>query len=275
MPSFAQTPTSPLLSPTATTTTSTMPPPTMTTEEVGEALASLATSSTPRPLLGIWKSQRPAFRVTPLTVRRDEAVGGPTLLEDDGTRVGRRLPLSSLCPTGTQASAAGQSAGNTPYPNAAILFESGDDEDDDIKCGRCENPIAYCHCSPTMLPHASMSTKKTTKKPKFPPRMFRQRKSAGGGTYQPRNGRRGRRERKSSDASQPDVRTWDPAARGALFPIPHSRRLRPQSRTELRPTPYPHYQRTRRRHSQVDQGSHGSEPRGMGVYVQRGSGLPR
>jgi hypothetical protein len=43
-----------------------MPPPTMTTEEVGEALALLATSSMPRPLLGIWRSQVPAFRVAPL-----------------------------------------------------------------------------------------------------------------------------------------------------------------------------------------------------------------
>jgi hypothetical protein len=85
-------------------------------------------------------------------VRRNEAVGGPTLLENDGTHVGRRLPLSSVCLAGAQASAAGESAGNTPYPNAAILFKSGDDKDDDIKCGRCENPVAYCHCSPTMLP---------------------------------------------------------------------------------------------------------------------------
>jgi hypothetical protein len=85
-------------------------------------------------------------------IRQDKAISGPTLLEDNGTRMGRRLPLSSLRLTGTQASAAGKSAGNTPYPNAAILFESGDDEDNDIKCGRCENPVAYCHCSPTMLP---------------------------------------------------------------------------------------------------------------------------
>jgi hypothetical protein len=85
-------------------------------------------------------------------VRQNEAISGPPLLEDDGTLMGQRLPLSSVRPTGTQASAAGKSAGNTPYPGAAILFESGDDEDDDIKCGRCENPIAYCHCSPTMLP---------------------------------------------------------------------------------------------------------------------------
>jgi hypothetical protein len=66
--------------------------------------------------------------------------------------VGRRLPLQSLCTTGKEAGIAGHSAGNTPYPNAAILFESGDEEDDDIKCGRCDNPVAYCHCSPTMLP---------------------------------------------------------------------------------------------------------------------------
>jgi hypothetical protein len=53
---------------------------------------------------------------------------------------------------GEEASIAGKSAGHTPYPNAALLFNSGDDEDDDIKCGRCKNPVAYCHCSPTMLP---------------------------------------------------------------------------------------------------------------------------
>jgi hypothetical protein len=54
--------------------------------------------------------------------------------------------------TGKETGTAGKSASNTPYPNAAILFESGDNENDNIKCGRCENPIAYCHCSPTMLP---------------------------------------------------------------------------------------------------------------------------
>jgi hypothetical protein len=85
-------------------------------------------------------------------VRPEKALSGPTFLEDDGTRVGRRLPFLSLRPTGTQVSTAGESAGHTPYPNTAILFKSSDDEDDDIKCGRCENPVAYCHCSPTMLP---------------------------------------------------------------------------------------------------------------------------
>jgi hypothetical protein len=88
----------------------------------------------------------------PPPLQRNEAVSGPPLLEDGIDRVGRRLPIQSLRPTGTPASVNGKSAGNTPYPSAAILFESGDDEDDDIKCGQCENPIAYCHCSPTMLP---------------------------------------------------------------------------------------------------------------------------
>jgi hypothetical protein len=82
----------------------------------------------------------------------EETTSGPPVLEDSGRSVGRRLPLQSLHTTGEKVCIAGQSAGNTPYPNAAILFESSDDEDDDIKCGRCDNPIAYYHCSPTMLP---------------------------------------------------------------------------------------------------------------------------
>jgi hypothetical protein len=82
----------------------------------------------------------------------DSSASGPPVLEDSSGCVGRRFPLQSLHTTGKEVSPAGKSASHTPYPNAAILFESGDDEDDDIKCGRCENPIAYCHCSPTMLP---------------------------------------------------------------------------------------------------------------------------
>jgi hypothetical protein len=76
----------------------------------------------------------------------------PPVLENGGRSVGRRLHFQSLRMTGEKASITGESAGNTPYPNAAILFESSDDEDNNIKCGRCDNPIAYCHCSPVMLP---------------------------------------------------------------------------------------------------------------------------
>src|SRR5580698_395534 len=77
MPSYGQTPTMPPLSPMETTTMSTTPPPTMTTEEVGEALASLATSSTPRPLLGIWRSQRPTFRVAPILYSKTKPSADP------------------------------------------------------------------------------------------------------------------------------------------------------------------------------------------------------
>jgi hypothetical protein len=82
----------------------------------------------------------------------NETASGPPILEDGGRCVGRRLHFQGLHTAGEEAGTAGKSAGNTPYPNATILFKSGDDEDDDIKCGRCNNPVAYCHCSPTMLP---------------------------------------------------------------------------------------------------------------------------
>jgi hypothetical protein len=82
----------------------------------------------------------------------DESTSRPPVLEDSGRCVGGRLPLQCLPMTGEETSVTGKSVGSTPYPSAAILIDSGDNEDDDIKCGQCENPIAYCHCSPTMLP---------------------------------------------------------------------------------------------------------------------------
>jgi hypothetical protein len=82
----------------------------------------------------------------------DEGTGGPSILEDGSRCVGGRFLFQSVLTTGEEAGIAGQSASSTPYPNTAILFDSGDEEDDDIKCGQCDNPIAYCHCSPTMLP---------------------------------------------------------------------------------------------------------------------------
>ena len=40
----------------------------------------------------------------------------------------------------------------TPHPKSstAITFgtDTDDDDDDDIRCGKCEDPIAYCHCEP-------------------------------------------------------------------------------------------------------------------------------
>jgi hypothetical protein len=82
----------------------------------------------------------------------EDSTGRPPVLEDSSGLVGGRLHIQGVDATREETGTAGESAGHTPYPNATILFNSGDDEDDDIKCGRCENPIAYCHCSPTMLP---------------------------------------------------------------------------------------------------------------------------
>jgi hypothetical protein len=71
----------------------------------------------------------------PASLQRNETVGGPSLLEDSSTCMGRRLSIPGIRPTGTQAGSAGKSASSTPYPTAAILFESSDDEDNNIKCG--------------------------------------------------------------------------------------------------------------------------------------------
>jgi hypothetical protein len=66
--------------------------------------------------------------------RSDKSTGRPPILEDSSGRVGRQLPLQSVLTTGKETGVAGESAGSTPYPSAAILFDSGDKEDDDIKC---------------------------------------------------------------------------------------------------------------------------------------------
>ena len=40
----------------------------------------------------------------------------------------------------------------TPHPKSTTTIAFGsdtnDDDDDDIRCGQCEDPIAYCHCEP-------------------------------------------------------------------------------------------------------------------------------
>jgi hypothetical protein len=71
--------------------------------------------------------------------------------------LGGRLLIQGVCEAGEEKGAAcspdaSKSTGHTPYPNTTILFGSEGEEDNDILCGRCDNPIAYCHCSPVMLP---------------------------------------------------------------------------------------------------------------------------
>jgi hypothetical protein len=85
-----------------------------------------------------------------------DSTGRPPVLEDGSGVVGRRLLIQGIRVTGEEEGAVGspnasKSAGHTPYPTTTILG-SEDEDDNDILCGRCENPIAYCHCSPTMLP---------------------------------------------------------------------------------------------------------------------------
>jgi hypothetical protein len=189
----------------------------------------------------------------PTPLQRNETISGPPLLEDGSTCVGRRLSVQSLRPTGMQTSAAGESAGNTPYPNAAILFESGNDEDDDIKCGRCDNPISYCYCSPTMLPpHINVDKEEDDEEAKIPatkdsdkenwPVEVRVGRGMGGEADEGGGVQAHRRQMYAPGTPQR-------AARRSLSPTPESRRLHPQPRTELRPSPYPRDQWPRRRHS--------------------------
>jgi hypothetical protein len=141
----------------------------MTTEEVGEALASLATSSMPRPLLEIWKSQKPTFSIAPPPSTLTKAQVDPTLWKkvadtwtDDflfkvylrqekkqallaslpATLLTRTPPSSSKVAT-TKTTTSNVGAATTPSPTATA--------------------------APPCSHHASVSIqKKTTKKPKFP-----------------------------------------------------------------------------------------------------------
>jgi hypothetical protein len=65
----------------------------------------------------------------------EDSTGRPPVLEDSSGLVGGRLHIQSVDETREETGIAGKSAGNTPYPNVAILLDSGDDEDDDIQCG--------------------------------------------------------------------------------------------------------------------------------------------
>jgi hypothetical protein len=65
----------------------------------------------------------------------EDSTGGPPILEDGSRLVGGQLHIQSMDETREETGIAGKSAGNTPHPNIAILFDSGDDEDDNIQCG--------------------------------------------------------------------------------------------------------------------------------------------
>jgi hypothetical protein len=46
---------------------------------------------------------------------------------------------------GTEATNARNYHG-TPHPSTGIALFSDNNNNNDIQCGRCENPIDYCHC---------------------------------------------------------------------------------------------------------------------------------
>jgi hypothetical protein len=75
----------------------------------------------------------------------------PPILEDCSGHVGGRLPIQGVHTTGEEEGIVGKSAGNTPYPNATILFGDSDGKDNDVQCGQCENPLDYCHCNNTNI----------------------------------------------------------------------------------------------------------------------------
>jgi hypothetical protein len=65
----------------------------------------------------------------------EDSTGGPPILEDGSGLMGGRLHIQSVDETREEMGIAGKSASNTPHPNIAILFDSGDNKDDDIQCG--------------------------------------------------------------------------------------------------------------------------------------------
>jgi hypothetical protein len=168
MPSYDLTLTTPPLSPTETTTMSTTLPPTMTTREVGKALASLATSSTPQPLLGIWRSQRPTFRVAPLLYSETKPSADPHFWKmvahawaDDFlyrtyVRQERKRALLASLP------------GTLPIPTPPSSSREATTKTTTSSADDATIPSPIATAVPPCFPHASTS-KKTMKKPKFPP----------------------------------------------------------------------------------------------------------
>jgi hypothetical protein len=66
---------------------------------------------------------------TPGRLSKD-STGRPPILENGIGRMGGQLTIQSIRMTGAEEG----SAGNTPHPNAAILFGGSEDEDDIIQC---------------------------------------------------------------------------------------------------------------------------------------------
>ena len=79
----------------------------------------------------------------------EDSSGGPPLLEDDSGSLAPGPAQPGAFTVATTCHIA-SSIGNTPYPTIIELgSEHGgsDTDDDEIQCGRCDAPVAYCHCA--------------------------------------------------------------------------------------------------------------------------------
>jgi hypothetical protein len=164
--------TSPPLSPTVTTTMSTTPPPTMTTAEVAEALESITMTSATQPLLGIWKTQRPTFRIHPqhdsaLTVQADPPFW-KTVADDWADdflfkayvkQEKKRALLTALTPVSPQ---------DTPLIQTPPSSSRAEMKTTTSRVGNATTPSPTATAAPSCSPHALTLIKKMTKKPKFP-----------------------------------------------------------------------------------------------------------
>ena len=64
----------------------------------------------------------------------------------------------------------------TPHPKSTTTQTIGSDTDEDIRCGQCDDPIAYCHCEPLPVRTRVVSvtnTNHTGAAPAFPRRSAR------------------------------------------------------------------------------------------------------
>jgi hypothetical protein len=173
MPLHDPLPTSFPLSPMVTTTMSTTPSPTMTNAEAAEALESIATTSATQPLLEIWKTQRPTFRIHPQhdsapTVQADPPFW-KTVADDWADNFlfkayvkqeKKRALLATLMPVSP--------------PDIPLIQTPPSSLEARVKktttfcVGDATTPSPIATAAPSCSHHASMLTKKTTKRPKFP-----------------------------------------------------------------------------------------------------------
>jgi hypothetical protein len=140
----------------------------MTAVEVGEVLASIATSSTTRPLLEMWRDQRPTFQLPhPLAITTTAQADPPFwktvavawaddflfrayVQQEKKQALLASLPATLHTPT-------------LPSSSRVVTMKTMTSSVGDVK-----TPLPTATAVPPCSPHASMSMKKMTKKPQFP-----------------------------------------------------------------------------------------------------------